>query len=220
MLFFSVVLPMGERFQILLDPLILTLLSTPAIYFWVIKPFVKARDEALAQIHILAHTDALTQIPNRLLILKHLEKLISESIRHKDYGALLLLDLDGFKAINDTYGHEAGDAVLVEVAKRMTAISRTEDVAGRLGGDEFVLLIQRLGGDKQVAKSLAQLKATELIYHLSKPFDQEGNVLNFGASIGIRMIGFEALETIDALRDADIAMFNAKKAGKGNAVIF
>ena len=220
MLFFTVIPPIEWRLQAMIDALLLTLLSAPAIYFGVIKPFVKARDYALQQIHTLAHTDALTQIPNRLLILKHLEKLIAESIRHKDYGALLLLDLDGFKAINDTYGHEAGDSVLIEVGKRISANLRVEDDVGRFGGDEFIALIKRLGGDKQIAKVQAQSKATELINHLNKPYDYEGNMLNFGASIGIRMIGFEALEAHDALHDADTAMFQAKKLGKGNAVIF
>ena len=220
MLFFTVIPALDWRLLAMFDALLLSLLTAPVICFWVIKPFVKLRDEALQEINILAHTDALTQIPNRLLIIKHLDKLIAESIRHKDYGALLLLDLDGFKAINDTYGHEAGDSVLIEVGKRVSANLRVEDDVGRFGGDEFIALIKRLGGDKQIAKVQAQSKATELIHHLNKPYDYEGNILNFGASIGIRMIGFQTLDALDALHDADTAMFQAKKAGKGIAVIF
>ncbi len=99
-----------------LDLILLALLSTPPIYIWVINPFVVARDEALAQINRLAHTDPLTQLPNRRLLLTHLEMIIAGTIRHEVRGAVLLMDLDGFKVINDVHGHDAGDEVLVEIS--------------------------------------------------------------------------------------------------------
>ena len=96
--------------EAVLDLALLALLSTPLIYIWVINPFVTARDEALDQFNHLAHTDPLTQLPNRRLLSTHLEKFIAGAVRHKVRGAALLMDLDGFKDVNDIHGHDAGDA--------------------------------------------------------------------------------------------------------------
>lgn len=206
--------------EAVLDAVLLVVLSTPPIYIWVIKPFVIARDEALAQISHLAHVDPLTQLANRRLLSRHLEKTVAGIVRHKIYGALLLLDLDGFKPINDVHGHDAGDAVLVEIAKRMQSITRTEDVVARLGGDEFVVLISHLDVDERIAHDKASRIAKKLIGLVNKPFDFNGETLHVGASIGIRLLGFEELDAETAIRDADIAMYRAKQAGKGRAVFF
>lgn len=206
--------------EAVLDVASLVLLSTPPIYIWVIKPFVDARDEAHAQISHLAHVDPLTQLANRRLLSKHLEKAIAGIIRHKIYGALLLLDLDGFKPINDAHGHDAGDAVLVEIAKRLQSITRSEDVVGRLGGDEFVVLINHLDVDERTAHGKASRIAKKLINLVNKPFDFNGKTLHVGVSIGIRLLGFEELNTETAISEADIAMYRAKQAGRGCAVFF
>jgi diguanylate cyclase (GGDEF)-like protein len=206
--------------EAVLDAVLLVVLSTPPIYIWVIKPFVIARDEALAQISHLAHVDPLTQLANRRLLSKHLEKAVAGIVRHKIYGALLLLDLDGFKPINDAHGHDAGDAVLVEIAKRMQSITRSEDIVARLGGDEFVALVSHLDVDERIARDKALRIAKKLIDLVNKPFDFNGKTLHVGASIGIRLLGFEELDTETAIRDTDIAMYRAKQAGKGCAVFF
>lgn len=202
------------------DAVLLAALSIPAIYIWVIKPFVNARDMALAQVSRLALTDPVTQLANRRLISTHLEKLITGSVRHKDYGAVLLIDLDGFKLVNDKYGHEAGDALLVEVAKRIQFIIRSEDVVGRLGGDEFIVLLPRLGGDARLAHDRALRVAETLIKAIRNPFDFNDKTLQVGASIGICLLGFEGQDMETAIREADIAMYSAKKAGRGCAVFF
>lgn len=202
----------------MLNPLLLVLITTPAIYLWVIKPFVDERATAMEQVSHLAHTDSLTQLANRRLIVKQIEKFIAESIRHMDLSAVILLDLDGFKPINDRYGHEAGDAVLVEVAKRLKAFFRSEDTVGRFGGDEFVVLVNRLGNNEKTAHQKVYQIAKKLVETIGEPIEYEKYVLHIGASVGARLLGNDLLDTEGALRDADIAMFQAKKTG-GNQVI-
>jgi two-component system cell cycle response regulator len=198
----------------------LALLSTPLIYLLVIKPFVVARDNALQHISLLAHTDPLTQLPNRRLISMHLEKCLAGAVRHKVRGAILLLDLDGFKAINDLHGHDAGDKVLIEVARRLKFHTRAEDVIGRIGGDEFIILIQHLDTDNQTAHDTVYRLAKKLVNAIHEPICFNDQTLNVSASIGIRLLKPEELDTTSIIREADAAMYHAKQAGKGRAVFF
>jgi diguanylate cyclase (GGDEF)-like protein len=203
-----------------LDVALLAVLTTPALYIWVIKPFVDARDEMLAQLNELAATDPLTQLANRRLLSEHLEKVIAGSVKHKVPAAVLLIDLDGFKLINDVHGHGVGDAVLVETAKRIRSITRSEDVASRLGGDEFVVVINRLDSDKRLAAETAMRIAEELIKLINNPIVFNEQTLQVEASIGIRLLGFEELDPKTALGEADAAMYRAKQAGRGSAILF
>lgn len=203
-----------------LDVALLAVLTTPALYIWVIKPFVDARDEMLAQLNELAVTDPLTRLANRRLLSEHLEKVIAGSVKHKVPAAVLLIDLDGFKLINDVHGHGVGDAVLVETAKRIQSITRSEDVASRLGGDEFVVVVNRLDSDKRLAAETAMRIAEKLIKLINSPIVFNGQTLHVGASIGIRLLGFEELDPKTALGEADVAMYRAKQAGKGYAILF
>lgn len=205
--------------EAVIDTIALILLAAPPIFIWVIKPFVDARDAALAQISRLAHLDPLTQLANRRLLSKHLEKTIGSINRHRIYGALLLLDLDEFKSINDTHGHDAGDAVLVAVANCMQSVTRTEDVLGRLGGDEFIVLISGLGADRNVARTKVSHIAEKLITCAAIPVEHKGKRLQIHISIGIRILGPEKLSVETAIRDADTAMYRAKKAG-GKRIAF
>lgn len=202
------------------DTGLLIVFSIPAIFLWVIRPFVNARDQALAQISHLAHVDPLTQLANRRLMLKHLEKAIAAVNRHKMYGALLLLDLDDFKPVNDVHGHDAGDALLVEIARRMLSLTRSEDVVARLGGDEFLVLIAYLDVDKQRAADKASLIAKNLIELVSEPFEYHGASLRVTASVGIRLLGVEDVDAETAISQADRAMYQAKQAGHACAVFF
>jgi diguanylate cyclase (GGDEF)-like protein len=206
--------------EAVLDTVLLSGLSIPTIYIWVIKPFVNARDATLAQMSLLALTDPLTQLANRRHVLNHLAKLITANIRHKEHGAVLLIDLDGFKLVNDRNGHEAGDALLIEIAKRAQSVVRSEDIVGRLGGDEFIVLLHRLGRDKQLAHDLALRVAESLINTISGPFVFNGKTLQIGASIGIRILGFVEQDSETVIREADNAMYRAKEAGGGRAVLF
>ena len=202
-----------------LDVISLTLISSPLIYFWVIRPFVIARDNAVESMTQMAFNDPLTQLPNRRLIFQHLEKLIATCVRHKTVGALLLLDLDGFKPVNDTYGHDAGDAVLKEVARRLQINIRAEDIVGRLGGDEFVVLFTQLADNEQSAHQKAVDIALKLQNEINKSFDFKGNVLQVNSSIGICLLGSENIDVESAIKKADTAMYRAKQAGKGRIAL-
>ncbi len=208
----------GSYMEAVLDPVLLALLCTPAIYMWVIKPFVEARDAALFKFNQLAITDPLTQLANRRRISVSLQELAASCIRHKDHGAVLLIDLDGFKLVNDKHGHAAGDAVLVEVSERLRTIVRTEDVIGRLGGDEFVVLLNRLGVTESIARDKAMQVADKLIRLIRVPVDFQGVTLQVGASIGIRILGDQVLDANTAINEADAAMYRAKKTGNKCAV--
>ncbi|HUX81301.1 MAG TPA: GGDEF domain-containing protein [Halothiobacillus sp.] len=203
-----------------LDAILLGLISAPAIYFWVIKPFVNERDSALARLNHLALTDPLTELANRRLIMRDLAKTIAANARHHEYGAVLLLDLDGFKAVNDNFGHETGDAVLIAIAQRLRLLFREEDSIGRLGGDEFVVLLHRLGPELATAQTHAQNIANKIIDRISAPVFYQGETLHVGASIGIRMLGWNELVSDLVINDADTAMYLAKEAGRGRACFY
>jgi len=145
---------------------------------------------------------------------------LSEPASDSTTGALVRIDLDGFKAINDRHGHEAGDAVLREVARRLESASRSDDVVSRLGGDEFVILINRLDRSPQLARDKAHRVAEKLLALLADPIDFHGTPLNIGASIGVRLFGTERVDVDTAIREADAAMYRAKNAGRGRIVFF
>ncbi len=202
------------------DILILAAFSTPLIVILVVNPFVKARDDAIRRLNDLAETDPLTKLLNRRSIDIQLHKYIAGAARHKFYGALLLIDLDGFKAINDAHGHDAGDRVLVEIANRLRSRVRVDEVVGRLGGDEFILLLNNLGTDENIAREAVLRIAGQLVDLLSMPINYKDNKFSVGASIGVRIFGFDEIEVKSAIRDADIAMYRAKEAGKGQCAIY
>lgn len=202
------------------DAVLLTLAITPFIFLWVIKPFVEDRDVALAKLSEMAHTDPLTKLPNRRQLEVHFDQFIAGSLKHSIRGALMLIDLDGFKSINDDYGHDAGDAVLVETGLRLIAATRSEDVVSRLGGDEFVVLIHHINNDELLANEILSGIAEKLVNSIKEPIGYQGETLHVGASIGIRILEFEEIDTELLIQDADKAMYRAKQAGKGQAVFF
>ena len=203
-----------------IDIFLLAALSTPLIFILVVTPFVKARDEALEQLSYLAKTDPLTKLSNRRSISIQLKKFIASTVRHKFYGAVFLLDLDGFKYINDIYGHDTGDEVLVEIANRLRSRVRFDEVVGRFGGDEFILLINNLDTNEHIARNAALRIAEQLVTLLSMPVYLNDKKLSIGVSIGIRIFGLDEIDAGSAIKDADFAMYRAKEAGKGQSVVF
>ena len=212
-------LDLNPPVEAILDALILVVLSTPIIYSWVIRPYVIARDEAVAKVTYMAFHDPLTQLANRRLLSEYLQKMLSRLQRHKHYGAILLIDLDDFKPINDQCGHDVGDAILVEVATRLRAVMRGEDIAGRLGGDEFMVLLDALDTDKERAQEYAAQVAQRIQEAINVPIELR-DTYRLGASIGIRVLGDEQLPLENIIKQADVAMYRAKKRGKGNTVVF
>ncbi|WP_438463784.1 diguanylate cyclase [Marinomonas sp. PE14-40] len=194
-----------------LDASILTLVSLAPIYFWVIKPFVDANQETILRINKLALTDPLTQLGNRRYFLSCMEKVISSNSRYKEQAAIVLIDLDGFKKINDEFGHEAGDALLVEVSSKLQSLIRQEDVVARLGGDEFVILLQRMYGNSLVNREIVQQIGIELVGLINQPIRYKEQTLNVGASVGIRLIDGDEKDVDALIRAADVAMYQAKK---------
>lgn len=166
----------------------------------------KQMEEALR--HAALH-DALTDLPNRALFFDHVRRAIARAQRHESLFAVLYVDLDGFKVVNDTLGHEAGDRLLRAIATRLLSCLRPSDVAARLGGDEFGVLLGDLKGPEE---ALAVAQRVEEI--LRAPYNVEGVPIESSASIGIVLSDAEH-DTPDAfLRDADAAMYRAKGAGK------
>jgi len=206
--------------EAIIDIITLASLSTPLIFILVIKPFVRARNAAYNQLQHLAETDPLTHLLNRRYIHFHLKKIMAGIARRKSHGAVLLLDLDNFKAINDQYGHDAGDKVLVETAQRLLLRVREEDVVGRLGGDEFVIIINELNPNKNKAYDLTLQITQQLQNLLSKDIIYNDLQLNISISIGVRLIEPDAEKMEKIIKEADIAMYQAKSAGKGRTEIF
>ena len=210
---------LGIYSEVILDVFILATLSTPLIYFWVIRPYVSARDEAMDRVTHMASHDSLTQLANRYLLSEFLEKVISRFVRENSYGALLFIDLDGFKSINDEHCHDAGDATLVEVAKRLRANVRNEDIVSRVGGDEFAVVLSQLGTNKELATTGAIELAERILNALKEEIDFRTIKLKIGASIGLRLLAPERITSEFVLKDADSAMYKAKRDGKGIVVV-
>jgi len=205
--------------EALLDSLLLAGLSTPFIYFWIIKPFVVARDKAEEQLSHMAYHDPLTGLPNRRFLTEYLKKSLAACSRHNLRGALLLIDLDNFKQINDNYGHDAGDALLIESAKRLSSIIRAEDIISRFGGDEFLAGIHPLGDTEADARQNATIVAEKFLEALNRPFQYKTITLQAEASIGIHMISGNSTDMDNAINEADKAMYHAKKYRADNGRI-
>jgi diguanylate cyclase (GGDEF)-like protein len=198
------------------DAFFLVLLTTPIIYLWVIKPFIIARDEAT---HLARH-DPLTHVSNRLYLLENLERCLAACARQKTYAALMYIDLDDFKIINDMHGHNTGDDILIAVANRMKSITRLEDIIFRIGGDEFLVLIHQLNEDKEIAQNKSMKLAQKYHQFLQEPFQLDGKQLQIHSSIGVRILGGKQQEADEIIKEADSAMYKAKKLGGGNIILF
>ncbi len=183
---------------------------------------ITERRDAREEIERLAFYDPLTRLPNRRLLLDRVARELAEARRRGRHGALLFIDLDHFKQVNDAYGHSAGDALLLKAASRLRGQLREVDTLARLGGDEFVVLLPGLAADVTAAAAAARHVADKLRSALSRPFDLGalGGLCHPGASIGVALFPDGAGESGETLmRQADTAMYQAKAGGR-NAVCF
>jgi diguanylate cyclase (GGDEF)-like protein len=171
----------------------------------------EAKLEHAQRVEYLAYHDGLTGLPNRSMFSKTLSQSISEAHRYDRRLAVAFLDLDRFKQINDTLGHEAGDQLLKEVATRLRACTRESDTVARLGGDEFVVLLPQLQDEKYAA-----LVAQKILSAVARPFNLMGQEFRVTASIGISTYPQDGLDEQTLTKNADIAMYQAKAEGKNN----
>lgn len=178
---------------------------------------ITERKQAEERIYYQAFYDPLTELPNRRLLLDRLEKELARSRRHGHIGALLFLDLDRFKTINDSLGHATGDELLRQVASRLRLRLRAEDSAARLGGDEFVILLNELSNDIEHAATMASCVAEEIRNALSAPYDIDNQRLHTSPSIGISLFPLESESGAEVLKQADIAMYHAKQEGRNTS---
>ncbi|WP_299195915.1 GGDEF domain-containing protein [uncultured Amphritea sp.] len=185
---------------------------------------ITERKKAEEQIHHFAFNDALTQLPNRRLLHDRLKQAIAASFRSGMYGAVMFLDLDNFKPLNDTHGHEAGDLLLIEVAQRLITCVRSTDTVARIGGDEFVVLLSELHIDMALSIKQALSVAEKIRASLALPYilrrEHEGAVTTMEhhctASIGLTLFGMNERCEEKILKAADKAMYQAKESGRNN----
>lgn len=175
----------------------------------------KSLQETNEELEYLANSDIVTNLPNRLSFVDIVKKMFSQAKKHDKQIAILFLDLDGFKAVNDTLGHEAGDMILKVVGSRLESVVRTSDIVARIGGDEFAIALGEITEQKhveQIAKTIIQE-----INHSYTYQDQECEV---GVSIGISLYPQHAEDIEELLKKADSAMYDIKKTGKNHFAIY
>ncbi len=197
-------------------------------HIWSIVEDISERKKMEAQVNELAFYDSLTKLPNRRLMNDRLDQVISASKRNNRYAALMVLDLDNFKPLNDQYGHAVGDLLLIEVANRLQDSVREVDTVARFGGDEFIVLLAELDEDKIVAESQVRVIAEKIRSALSEPYKLEFQDANLhtetvehhcSSSIGVTLFLGQNADSQDIIKAADAAMYQVKKTGR-NQIAF
>ncbi|MGV3678253.1 MAG: EAL domain-containing protein [Acidovorax sp.] len=181
---------------------------------------ITERKRAEAEIQRLAFYDELTKLPNRRLLLDRLERVATACEREGQHGALLFLDLDNSKGINDTMGHEWGDRLLVQVGDRLRASVRATDTVARLGGDEFVVVLAGLSSEETGAAVESEAVAQKVLQALNEPYDMDGSELHSTPSIGIALFRNREQPVNELLKRADLAMYQAKAQGRNTLCFF
>lgn len=178
------------------------------------------RHESISKIAHLAYYDDVTGLPNRRFLFEHLKRSMASDRVSGNNSALMYLDLDQFKTINDSRGHDVGDMVLLEVANRLRANLHAADTIARVGGDEFVILLEGLSGELVEAVKQIEMVIARVLKALNKPFSISKQKYHISASVGITLFGQSKLDGEEILQQADIAMFQAKKAGRNTYRFF
>ncbi|MEI6207979.1 MAG: EAL domain-containing protein [Desulfuromonadales bacterium] len=181
---------------------------------------ITERKLAEEKINKLAFFDHLTGLPNRTLLLDRLKQTMTSSSRNGNYGALLFIDLDDFKTLNDTLGHDMGDLLLKEVAQRLITCIRAEDTTARLGGDEFVVMLASLSADGKAAARQTEIVGGKILTMLNQPYQLRDVTYNSTPSIGAALFNGNQTEVDVLLKQADIAMYRSKEAGRNTLRFF
>jgi diguanylate cyclase (GGDEF)-like protein/PAS domain S-box-containing protein len=173
-----------------------------------------------AEIENLAFYDPLTQLPNRRLLVDRLQQALVACSRNQQRGAILFIDLDDFKTLNDTQGHDVGDQLLQQVARRLLTCVRAGDTVARLGGDEFVVMLEELSGSSKEAATQAQIVGEKILTALAPPYLLAGHEHHNTGSVGGTLFGDHRETVDDLLKRADLAMYRAKAAGRNTLRFF
>lgn len=181
---------------------------------------ITERKAAEDEIRSLAFYDPLTNLPNRRLLMDRLRHALIKSERSTAFGALIFVDLDNFKKLNDTRGHDVGDLLLAEVGCRLSACLRDGDTVARLGGDEFVVLLEDIGNDALEAAERAEVVAGKVLHGLNEAYDLDGIEHFSTPSIGVSLFRGNEVQIDDILKQADLAMYQAKAGGRNTVRFF
>ena len=181
---------------------------------------ITQRKAAEAEIHHLAFYDPLTQLPNRQLLMDRLQRVLAHSAQTRRQGALMFIDVDNFKVLNDTLGHHKGDLLLQKVATRLLDCVRKTDTVARLGGDEFVIMLENLADDPEAATSRARIVAEKVLNCLREPFNLDGHRHYASASLGVTSLTGQHDRVSELLKQADLAMYQAKTLGRNTVCFF
>ncbi|WP_256361521.1 GGDEF domain-containing protein [Methylomonas koyamae] len=174
----------------------------------------RAQKQAEAEIERLAFYDPLTGLPNRRLLYDRLHQAVVANARAANHGAALFIDLDNFKALNDTKGHNQGDLLLVEVARRLEACVREGDTVARLGGDEFVVILNGLNGDAAQASAQTKMVGGKILAAIGRPYLLHGYEHHCSASMGIGLFRDPDTTVEELLKCIDTALYQAKRNGR------
>lgn len=205
-------LSLGTRgLQVKLFLLAFSLLLFAAILAWVIAQSIVRRKQLQLTLYRSANYDNLSNLPNRSMFMDRLAQTLMQSKRYERKFALFFIDLDGFKSVNDTLGHNAGDKLLIEAAQRLLSCARESDTVARLGGDEFTVIFSTI-----VSLTDAKIGARKMIEELSVPFNIDGHNIQIGASIGVSVYPYNGENAESLLNKADNAMYLAKNEGKND----
>ncbi len=208
----------GVMIQVETKSINITFDGMPA--FYVVARDITARLKAEANIQRLAYFDDLTGLPNRRLFMDRIAGSLNSALKSGQFGALLFLDLDNFKHLNDARGHSLGDRLLIEVSKRVADVLQPHDTFARLGGDEFVVIVNDLGTDAGMAQIAAMGVAETIRLQLESPFEIGGNRYSGTGSIGLTLFPKPKDGADNLLREADTAMYRAKTAGRNRIAYF
>jgi len=209
----------GERFQAEVSSSLYTSRDGVLLGSTIFRDITE-RKLAESETHRLAYFDELTRLPNRRLLLDRIGLSLESARRTGNFGALMFLDLDNFKRLNDARGHSVGDSLLMEVALRLTQLMRSADLVARLGGDEFVVLVDNLGDDIEAAARAAMAVAEKVRTVLERPFLVDGTLYSGTGSIGLTMFPKAREGVDDLLREADTAMYRSKAMGRNRIAYY